>query len=260
MVKTHKSALRFVMIILVLALWTSSTACEEFDSFEVIRRYPHDATAFTQGLVYHDGFLYEGTGLHGRSSLRKVRLEDGEVLDERALSDTLFGEGITILGDQIFQITWQEEQGFVYDLATLEQVGEFHYEGEGWGLTTDGQYLIMSNGSHILTYLDPESLEVMKELAVYGEEGPIQNLNELEYINGEIFANVWYDHRLCRIDPLTGMVLGWIDLSSLHALEKAIDGGVDVVNGIAYDHDGDRLFVTGKLWHHIYEIRLELRR
>lgn len=257
--KTYKSALRFVMIVLVLALWTSSMAGEGSYSFEVMRSYPHDARAFTQGLVFHAGFLYEGTGLHGQSSLRKVRLGDGKVLEQRALSDTFFGEGITILGDQIFQITWQEEQGFVYDLATLEQVGEFRYEGEGWGLTTDGEYLIMSNGSHILTYLNPDSFEVIKELAVYGEAGPIQNLNELEYINAEIFANVWYDHRLFRIDEQTGKVLGWIDLSSLHALEKAIDGGVDVVNGIAYDQDGDRLFVTGKLWHHIYEIRLEPR-
>ncbi len=255
MTKTRQGALRFIWIILALLLFASNMASETLHSFEVIRRYPHDSTAFTQGLIFYDGFLFEGIGLHGRSELRKVRLEDGEVLEQRALSDAFFGEGVTILGNKIYQLTWRDEQGFIYDLATLEQVGQFYYEGEGWGLTTDGEYLIMSNGSHVLTYLDPESYEVIRKLEVYGEEGFIQNLNELEYIQGEIFANLWYDDRICRIDGLTGKVLGWIDLASLHALERAVSVGVDVINGIAYDSENDRLFVTGKLWHHIYEIR-----
>lgn len=260
MARTRQGALWFVLVVLALALFAPTMASEMQHSFEVIERYPHDSAAFTQGLVFHSGYLYEGTGLHGRSVLRKVRLEDGKVLEQRALSDAFFGEGITILDGRIFQLTWREEQGFVYDLATLEQVDEFRYEGEGWGLTTDGEYLVMSNGSHILTYLDPVSYEAVNELEVYGEEGFIQNLNELEYINGEIFANVWYDHRICRIEPVTGKVLGWIDLTDLYDRERAIQNGADVLNGIAYDQDNDRLFVTGKLWHYIYQIRLDLGR
>ena len=235
-------------------------AAENVHSFVIIDRYPHDPMAFTQGLVFHDGFLYEGTGLCGRSSLRKVRLKDGVVLEHVDLEGEFFGEGITIIGERIVQLTWKEGRGFVYDLTHLERIDAFHYDGEGWGLTTDGEYLIMSDGSSKLTYLDPESYELIKQQEVYGEEGPIQNLNELEFIHGEIFANVWFDHRICRIDAQTGAVLGWIDLSDLYVQERAENSDVDVLNGIAYDRENDRLFITGKLWRHIYEIYLEPRR
>ena len=252
-----------VMIILMLfAVSNAIVHAEEARySFAVVKRYPHDPQAFTQGLVFHDGSLYEGTGLYDRSSLRKVRLEDGVVLDQVLLEQEYFGEGITILGDHIVQLTWRENKGFVYDLETLEKTETFDYAGEGWGLTTDGTYLIMSDGSHVLTYLDSETFQPVRHLEVRGEAGPVRNLNELEYIpgdKGEIFANVWFDDRICRIDPETGTVLGWIDLRDLCEEERALRGGEDVLNGIAYDAANDRLFVTGKLWRNVYEIELEL--
>jgi glutamine cyclotransferase len=247
-----------MLVVLACALVPWTLYAEEVDhSYVVVNRYPHDPNAFTQGLVFREGYLYEGTGLYGESSLRKVRLEDGAVLAFVTLEDQFFGEGVTILGEFILQLTWREGLGFVYDLASLKEVEQFRYQGEGWGLTTDGEYLIMSDGSHILTYLDGASYEPIKKIEVYGAEGPIYLLNELEYIGGEVFANVWFDNRICRIDPLTGSVTGWIDLSSLYALEKAENEDVDVLNGIAYDQEKDRLFITGKLWRHIYEIRLE---
>ncbi|NLL43347.1 MAG: glutaminyl-peptide cyclotransferase [Firmicutes bacterium] len=242
-----------------MCLLVSGTAWagEKLHAFEVVERYPHDPDAFTQGLVFHGGFLYEGTGLYGHSSLRRVNLADGEVLARTELAQQFFGEGIAILGERIYQLTWREERGFVYDLATLELIEQFSYAGEGWGLTADGEYLIMSNGTDQITYLDPDSFRPVRQITVSSQEGPIWHLNELEYIDGEILANIWFDHRICRIDPGTGKVLGWIDLSSLYETEKQADPDADVVNGIAYDHDNQRLFVTGKLWSHIYEIRLE---
>ena len=231
-------------------------AAEPTHSYWVVNRYPHDPKAFTQGLVYFEGFLYEGTGLYGESSLRKVNLEDGAVLQVHKLDAGLFGEGVAILDGSIIQLTWKEGLGLVYDLADFKQVKEFHYEGEGWGLTTDGKDLIMSDGSHVLTYLDAKSYEPIKTVEVYGAEGPIRFLNELEYVQGEILANIWFDHRLCRIDPSTGQVLGWIDFSDLYRKEEVENEGADVLNGIAYDAKQDRLFVTGKLWGSIYEIRL----
>ncbi|HBG00249.1 MAG TPA: glutamine cyclotransferase, partial [Firmicutes bacterium] len=230
---------------------------ETWHSYVVVNRYPHDNTAFTQGLVFSDGFLYEGTGLYGQSSLRKVGLEDAVVLECVGLETELFGEGIAILGDRLFQLTWKEGRGFVYDLASLERIAEFRYHSEGWGLTTDGKYLIMSDGSNVLAYFDPESYQPIKQLSVYGEGGPIRHLNELEYIGEEIFANVWLTQNIVRIDTQTGKVLGWIDLSDLHDLERSENPSVDVLNGIAYDAEDDRLFVTGKLWGSMYEIELE---
>jgi glutamine cyclotransferase len=252
-----KSAAQLAVLVLICLLGSCASAGETLQTFTVVNRYPHDPTAFTQGLAYHEGFFYEGTGLYGRSSLRRVNVEDGEILDRRDLSKEFFGEGIAILGEKIFQLTWREGRGFVYDLASLELIGEFDYAGEGWGLTSDGEHLILSDGTDVLTFLDPISLEPVRRLAVSGEEGPVRNLNELEYIEGEIWANVWHDHRICRIDPGTGNVLGWIDLARLHAEEKQADPDADVVNGIAYDQENQRLFVTGKLWKFIYEISLE---
>jgi len=246
-----------ILLFFLSVLITAPTWAEEMVySFEIVNRYPHDPLAFTQGLVYHDGFLYEGTGLYGRSSLRKVNLDDGYVVEQVDLDARFFGEGIAILNERIFQLTWRERRGFVYDLGSLENIDTFSYRGEGWGLTTDGELLIMSDGSNRLTYLDPQSFELVKQQEVLGQEGPIWNLNELEYMGGEIFANVWFDHRICRIHPETGEVLGWIDLSELYTLEKAENSQADVVNGIAYDEENDRLFVTGKLWSSIYEISI----
>jgi glutamine cyclotransferase len=222
--------------------------------YQVVRSFPHDPQAFTQGLVFHDGILYEGTGLQGRSSLRKVRLETGEVLQLRPMEDRYFGEGIAVLGDDVFQLTWQSEIGFVYDRQTLEPRRSFAYTGEGWGLTTDGRRLIMSDGSSTLRFIDPKSLRESGRLAVRDGAAPVSRLNELEFIKGEIYANVWETERIARISPATGRVTGWVDLRGL--LDPREAAGVDVLNGIAYDPAGDRLFVTGKLWPRIFEIRL----
>ena len=224
-------------------------------TYKVITSYPHDPYAFTQGLVFEDGFLYEGTGIRGQSSLRKVELESGNILQKRMLPAQFFGEGVTAFGNTIFQLTWQSRIGFVYDQDTFEMVKEFTYSTEGWGLTHNGKQLIMSNGTAILSFLDPETLQEVKRLEVYSRDGPVTGLNELEYIQGEIYANVWQTDYIVRIEPKTGQVIGWIDLTGLLRPE---DRGypVDVLNGIAYDQKNDRLFVTGKLWPKIFEIEL----
>ncbi|MCK9526695.1 MAG: glutaminyl-peptide cyclotransferase [Limnochordia bacterium] len=258
MLRRRQKAQMIVLVVLACALVPCLLYAGEIAySFVVVNTYPHDPQAFTQGLVFHDGYFYEGTGLYGESSLRKVRLDDGAVLENVRLADQFFGEGVTILGESILQLTWKEGLGFVYDRDRFRQIEQFSYEGEGWGLTTDGEYLIMSDGSPSLTFLDAVSYEPIKQIEVYGAEGPIDLLNELEYINGTIFANIWYDNRICLIDPLMGEVRGWIDLTALHIREKAENADVNVLNGIAYDQESDRLFVTGKLWRHVYEIRLE---
>lgn len=224
--------------------------------YEVVNSFPHDPGAFTQGLVYHGGYLYEGTGLHGSSSLRKVRLEDGAVLKQVDLPRQFFGEGIAIFGNRIVQLTWREHQGFVYDKDTFQLIGRFTYPTEGWGITTDGKHLIMSDGSSTLTFLDPATYSPVNKVTVRSARGPVTLLNELEYINGEIWANVWLTDFVVRIDPGTGRVLGWVDLTGL--LDPTHKGGrnVDVLNGIAYDPQGYRIFVTGKLWPRVYEIRV----
>lgn len=221
--------------------------------YEVVRTYPHDPKAFTQGLFYLDGFLYEGTGLKGESGIRKVRLENGEVLQIQRLEERYFGEGIAAVGNSIVQLTWQAEVGFVYDLKTLERQRTFSYEGEGWGLTFDGSRLIMSDGSDTLRFLDPKTLKETGRVRVKDGGRPVPQLNELEMVKGEIYANVWGQDRIARISPKTGQVLGWIDLRGLLSPQEA--AGVDVLNGIAYDAAGDRLFVTGKWWPKLFEIR-----
>ncbi|NMB02143.1 MAG: glutaminyl-peptide cyclotransferase [Firmicutes bacterium] len=248
----HHSILWFLV---VLVLGQPVLAASSY-SFGIVNSYPHDSRAFTQGLVFHEGYLYEGTGLYGKSSLRQVHLDDGAVLQSVALSEEFFGEGITILGQRIFQLTWRERQGFVYDLDDLTAVGTFSLDSEGWGLTSDGQYLILSDGSHVLTYLDPETFETVRKVQVYFDGRPLSLLNELEYVGKEIFANVWFSNIVYRIDPGNGEVLGWIDLTDLYTLEQEKNPGLDVLNGIAYDPVEDRLFVTGKLWSNIYEIRI----
>jgi glutamine cyclotransferase len=224
-------------------------------SYKVVKIYPHDRAAFTQGLVYLDGVLYEGTGLNGKSSIRKVRLENGEVLQQQPLDARYFGEGIVVWGKTLIQLTWQSEIGFVYDLATFKPIKSFTYTGEGWGLTHDGKRLIMSNGTSTLRFLDPVTLKEAGKLTVRQGTRPVEHLNELEFVKGEILANVWQTDRIARISPRTGQVTGWIDLSGL--LDPRDAHGVDVLNGIAYDAAGDRLFVTGKLWPKLFELRLE---
>jgi glutamine cyclotransferase len=220
----------------------------------VVRSYPHDRQAYTQGLVFHDGVLYEGTGLNGQSSIRKVRLETGEVLQIRPLDEKYFGEGIAVVGKDLIQLTWQSELGFVYDLATFNSKRTFSYAGEGWGLTYDGTRLIMSDGSPTLRFLDPTTLKQTGRLIVRDRGIPVEELNELEVVKGEILANVYQTERLARISPKTGQVTAWIDLRGLLSPRDA--AGAEVLNGIAYDAANDRLFVTGKLWPRLFEIQI----
>jgi glutamine cyclotransferase len=222
--------------------------------YRVVRSYPHDPQAFTQGLVYLDGVLYEGTGLNGRSSIRKVKLENGEVLQIRNLDGRYFGEGIAIWQRHLIQLTWQSEVGFVYDRDTFDQMRTFSYPGEGWGLTHDGARLIMSDGTPYLRFLDPATLKQTGKLAVRDGNALVEELNELEVVKEEIFANIWPTERVARISPKTGRVTGWIDLRGL--LSPAEAAQADVMNGIAYDAAGDRLFVTGKLWPRLFEIQI----
>jgi len=222
--------------------------------YRVVHVFPHDPQAFTQGLVYLDGVFYEGTGLNGRSSIRKVKIENGEVLQLQKIDPQYFGEGIAVLKDTIFELTWQSGIGFLYDRASFQRTGTFTYRGEGWGLTHDGKRLIMSDGSAFLQFLDPATQKVVSRLEVRDGGRPVLNLNELEYVKGEIFANVWQTNRIARISPTTGQVTGWIDLTGLLSAREA--EGTDVMNGIAYDAARDRLFVTGKLWPKVFEIRI----
>lgn len=223
-------------------------------TYEVINTYPHDRNAFTEGLVYEEGFLYEGTGLRGHSTLRKVNLATGEPIKSHTLEPQFFGEGITIFKDRIIQLTYQTRVGFVYDKETFELLQKFSYPTEGWGITHDGRKLIMSDGTSTLYFLDPETFEEVGTIDVYDENGPVTMLNELEYINGEIYANVWQTDHIARISPQTGKVTGWIELEGLLPPEDR--DGVDVLNGIAYDAENDRLFVTGKFWPKLFEIKL----
>ena len=224
-------------------------------TYDIVNVYPHDRTAFTQGLGFEDGFFYEGTGLNGESSLRKVEIEIGEVLQIKPLSDEYFGEGIVVFQDRIIQLTWQSRTGFIYDKESFELIDEFNYPTEGWGITHDGERLMMSDGTSFIYFWDPETLEEIGKVQVHDGNQPIIRLNELEYIKGEIYANIWQTDYIARIDPDTGAVVAWIDLSGILGPEDAT-GPVDVLNGIAYDAENDRLFVTGKLWPKIFEIEL----
>ncbi len=222
-------------------------------SYEVVNAYPHDPTAFTQGLAYANGQLYEGTGLTGRSTLRRVDLETGEVQQSIELSDSLFGEGIAVCRDRLFQLTWHAGTCFVYDLSTLERLDSLRYEFEGWGLACDGELLVMSDGTSRLYFRDPETFKVHHYVEVHDGRASITNLNELEYINGLVYANVWKTDEVAIIDPSDGRVVAWLDLTGLLA-HRPVDGPVDVLNGIAYDAGNDRMFVTGKLWPCLFEV------
>jgi glutamine cyclotransferase len=222
---------------------------------KVVKTYPHDPHAFTQGLEYYGGYLYESTGRTGESTLRKVELETGKVIQKASLPPQEFGEGLTIFHGKIYQLTWLSKKGFIYNLDSFRQTGEFHYESEGWGLTHDETSLILSDGTNTLRFIDPASFVVTRTIEVYAGGEAVTNLNELEYIDGEIFSNVWHSSRIARIDPHSGKVLAWIDLAPLVAKEQ--HGDEDVLNGIAYDREGHRLFVTGKDWPEIVQIELE---
>jgi glutamine cyclotransferase len=223
--------------------------------YEVVNTYPHDINAFTQGLFIRNGTLYEGTGLNGRSSIRKVDLATGKVLEQRELPTAYFGEGIATDGKRIVQLTWRSRKGFVYDLTTFDTIKEFSYPTEGWGIAYDGRSFIMSDGSATLYFLDPWKFKETGRLEIYDDKGPVVRLNELEYVKGEIFANVWGEERVARIDPETGRVKAWIDLSGLLS-ESDRKNRVDVLNGIAYDEEKGKFYVTGKLWPKLFEIKI----
>ncbi|MQY79357.1 MAG: glutaminyl-peptide cyclotransferase [Bacteroidetes bacterium] len=224
-------------------------------TYKVVNTYPHDRSAFTEGLVFEDGVLYEGTGLHGHSTLRRVKLETGEILQICELPPQYFGEGVTIYGNKIIQLTWQSHIGFVYNKYSFKLLKKFNYPNEGWGITHDGKHLIMSDGTSTLHFLDPETFEEINQIEVSANNTPVTGINELEYIQGEIYANIWQTERIARIDPLTGQVVGWIDLKGILSPEDHSET-VDVLNGIAYDAKNDRLFVTGKFWPKLFEIEL----
>ena len=225
----------------------------------VVNTFPHDPAAFTQGLAYHDGFIYEGTGQYGQSTLRRTELETGAILQSQALSRLHFGEGIALDDDRIVQLTYKSGVGFVRDRKTFRVLREFRYAGEGWGLTYDGEHFIMSDGSATLRLLDPKTFAVTSSLTVTNGGKPVRKLNELEMVRGEIYANIWQSDWIARISPRSGKVTGWIDLSDLRVeARKRVRRGAkfDVLNGIAYDEQSDRLFVTGKLWPVMFEIRV----
>ena len=226
--------------------------------YRVLNSYPHDTTSFTQGLIYRDGFLYESAGQYGRSSLRKLHLENGQILQHRPIDRKYFAEGLTEFGGKLIQLTWKENVAFVYDMATFAPEKTLSYTGQGWGLTHDGKQLILSDGSPTLRFLAPGTFRELGRVTVTDRKSPVVDLNELEYIRGEIYANIWNTDRIARISPQSGAVTGWIDLAGIWPTRERRDPDA-VLNGIAYDAAGDRLFVTGKLWPRIYHIELVRR-
>ena len=224
--------------------------------YRIVHIYPHDKTAFTEGLFWHDGYLYESTGLEGRSFIRKEVLETGKVLQSRTVPSQYFGEGIVAWKDRLIELTWRSHVGFVYDLKTLAPFSSFPYPGEGWALTHDDKRLIMSDGTSELRFLDPDTLQEIGRVTVTDGGKPVVDINELEYVKGEVLANIWHTNRMARIDPASGHVTGWIDLTGLLKPSEVTDPLDGVLNGIAYDAKDDRLFVTGKLWPKLFEIKL----
>lgn len=225
--------------------------------YKVVHTYPHDTAAYTEGLFYRDGTLYESTGMVGASWIRKVDLASGHVLQQRELPPPDYGEGIVAWRDTLVQLTWQSHKGYTYALDGFRPTGSFSYPGEGWALTADDRHLYMSDGTPFLRVLDPATLEQVSSIMVTDDGKPVANLNELEWVKGEIYANVWLTSRIARIDPASGDVVGWIDLTGLGpAPQDTADPMNDVLNGIAYDAAGDRLFVTGKRWPTLYQIEL----
>ena len=251
--------MRIVIAVAALAAYSCGPATEASGipeyGYNVIHTYPHDPRAYTQGLFYLNGFLYESTGLNGQSSIRKERLETAEILERHDIPEQYFGEGIVNWKDRLLEITWRTQVGFLYDLASFSLKGQFAYPGEGWGLTQDGKRIIMSDGSSELRFWEPETLRETGRVRVTADGVPIDQLNELEWVKGEVYADIWQTSRIARIDPSSGKVVGWIDLSGiLSPTNQAGEGGV--LNGIAYDAATDRLWVTGKLWPKLFEIKL----
>ena len=240
---------------LTLSLFALTAIAESpVSHYRVVHAYPHDRDAFTQGLIYLDGFLYESTGLNGKSSLRMTELATGKVLQKQPVGAQYFAEGMTNFAGKLYQLTWQNGVAFVYDRFSFKLLRQHNYTGEGWGLTNDGKRLILSDGSAQLRFIDPVTFAVTSKITVTDQGRPIDRLNELEYVKGEILANVWQTELIARISPTTGKVLGWIDLSGL--LTPSEMQGIDVLNGIAYDAKQDRLFITGKLWPKLFEIKI----
>jgi glutamine cyclotransferase len=250
------AVLVLIAVVSVLS-WRHFRNADDSDvwTYKIVNTFTHDPEAFTQGLVFENGVLYEGTGIPGRSELRRVALETGAVLQKHKLPDEFFGEGITIYKDRIIQLTYQSNVGFVYERDSFELLREFSYQTEGWGITHDGTHLIMSDGTPMLYFLNPETFAQTNRMMVFEQDSPVWGLNELEYVNGEIYANVWPTERIVRIVPETGKVVGWIDMKGLLAAQDQGEE-VDVFNGIAYDPDKNRLFVTGKFWPQLFEITL----
>lgn len=234
-------------------------------TYEIVKSYPHDGKAFTQGLIFRDGVLYESTGEYGESTLRKVELNTGKVLQKYEVPEDYFAEGMTMLGDKFYQITWRERTAFVYD-KNFKLLKEIRYQGDGWGLTHDGTNLIMSDGTHVIRYVNPENFQTVRTISVFQENGkPLMNLNELEFVKGEIWANIWHSedpdilgkpNYIARIDANSGKLLGWIDLSSISPDDVNRDSE-NTLNGIAYDEASDRLFITGKNWKKLFEIKVK---
>lgn len=224
-------------------------------SYKVVHTYPHDRQAFTQGLFYYKGILYEGTGQETGSSLREVELETGKVLRLHNLDASLFGEGITLYKDRIYQVTWEDKVGFVYDRESFNLINKIYYPTQGWGLTTIGDKIVLSDGTNVLYFYEPEMFTVVSRIEVFDDRNAVDSLNELEFINGEIWANIWMTDRIARIDPQTGKVNGYVDLSGL-LKESDKNPDTDVLNGIAWDNEGGRLFVTGKRWPKLFEITI----
>ncbi|MDE2807929.1 MAG: glutaminyl-peptide cyclotransferase, partial [Gemmatimonadota bacterium] len=223
-------------------------------SYRVVHSFPHDPDAYTQGLLYDNGFLYESTGQYGQSSLRKVELETGAVVQLHQLDDRFFAEGLALFGNRLLQLTWRANKGFAYRLDSFEQLAEFAYPTEGWGLTYDGELLVMSDGSATLYFRDPFTFAEVSRVAIVAQGRPVSQLNELEWVAGEVFANIWQTDTIARIDPATGQVSGWIDLTGLLSDADRRGSNAEVLNGIAYDPEGERLFVTGKRWPKLYQI------
>jgi len=246
--------LRVVFLISTICLGERAAPAADA-GYRVVRSYPHDAKAFTQGLVFADGHLYESTGLEGRSSLRMVDLETGRVLQELPVPRPYFAEGLTTWGSTLVQLTWQSETAFIYDRFSFRKLRTQSYQGQGWGLTSDGKTLILSDGTAQLRFLDPATFRELRTVTVKDHGRPVAQLNELEMVKGEIYANVWHTDRIARISPATGKVLGWIDLRGLLPQAERTDPEA-VLNGIAYDAAHDRLFVTGKLWPRLFEIKV----
>ena len=225
-------------------------------SYQIVNIYPHDRGAFTEGLFFHDGYLYESTGMYGASSIRKVELKSGRVVRQHDLPNGVFGEGIVEWKNELIGLTWKNQEGYVFDLASFDVKRKFSYSGEGWGLTHDDRHLLMSDGSATIRVLDPQTLRQTAAIHVTAQGHPLDQLNELEWVKGQIYANLWQTQRIARIDAKTGRVTAWIDLSGLLSRSDRDTAGADVLNGIAYDARMDRLFVTGKYWPNVFEIKL----